>query len=85
MGEMADYMINGDDCQECGEYLGEGDGYPRSCASCRAQHKHESRIPKGQMIQRVACPSCGKKIKAVGLKDHQRDAHGSTAIKGVSK
>jgi hypothetical protein len=34
MGEMADYMINGDDCQYCGEYLGEGDGYPRSCAGC---------------------------------------------------
>lgn len=34
MGEMADYIINGDDCQYCGEYLGEGDGYPRSCSGC---------------------------------------------------
>lgn len=34
MGEMAEYMLNGDDCQCCGEYLGEGDGYPRSCDGC---------------------------------------------------
>jgi hypothetical protein len=34
MGEMAEYMLNGDDCQYCGEYIGDGDGYPRSCASC---------------------------------------------------
>lgn len=34
MGEYADYMLNVNDCQECGEYLGEGDGFPRSCAAC---------------------------------------------------
>jgi hypothetical protein len=34
MGEMAEYMLNGDDCQSCGEYLGEGDGFPRNCAAC---------------------------------------------------
>ena len=31
---MADYILDGDDCQECGEYIGEGDGYPRSCGGC---------------------------------------------------
>lgn len=35
MGEYADYMLNGDDCQECGEYIGEGDGFPRSCEGCK--------------------------------------------------
>lgn len=34
MGEYAEYMLNGDDCQFCGEYLGEGDGFPRSCSGC---------------------------------------------------
>jgi len=34
MGEIAEYLLNGDDCQYCGEYLGEGDGYPRSCDGC---------------------------------------------------
>lgn len=31
MGEIADSIINGDFCQYCGEYMGEGDGFPRSC------------------------------------------------------
>ena len=35
MGEMADYMINGDDCQQCGMPLeDEGEGFPRSCTDC---------------------------------------------------
>lgn len=34
MGEIADNILNGNDCQYCGEYLGEGDGYPRSCRRC---------------------------------------------------
>jgi len=34
MGEVADDILDGTLCQECGVYLGEGDGYPRSCAGC---------------------------------------------------
>lgn len=41
MGEMADYILNGDDCQYCGEYLGEGDGYPRACKSCEPHEEPE--------------------------------------------
>ena len=37
MGEMADYMINGDDCQSCGEYIGEGYGCPRFCDACEEE------------------------------------------------
>lgn len=41
MGEMADYMLNGDDCQYCGQYLGEGDGFPRSCSGCGDEDEEE--------------------------------------------
>jgi hypothetical protein len=34
MGEIADMFLNGDMCEECGEYLGEGDGFRRLCAGC---------------------------------------------------
>jgi hypothetical protein len=37
MGEYADYILNGDDCQECGQYIGEGDGFPRTCKACQKQ------------------------------------------------
>jgi len=33
MGEIADSFINGDFCETCGEYLGEGEGFPRSCCN----------------------------------------------------
>jgi len=46
MGEMADYMLMGDDCQSCGEYLGDGDGYPRNCRSCEAELQKEKRQKK---------------------------------------
>ncbi len=71
MGEYADYIINGDDCQECGVYIGPGDGYPRSCASCR---RESAQFHKGRH-GKVPCPVCGKTVTVVGLKDHQRDAH----------
>lgn len=35
MGDVADAILNGDDCELCGEYIGEGDGYPRKCSGCK--------------------------------------------------
>lgn len=32
---MAEQIINGDFCELCGEYLGEGDGFPRKCKGCQ--------------------------------------------------
>lgn len=43
MGEYADYMLNGDDCQTCGKHIGSGDGYPRNCRSCDRQERNEKR------------------------------------------
>lgn len=38
MGEIADQLINGDDCEACGLPFEEpGDGFPRRCAACRAE------------------------------------------------
>ena len=34
MGDIADSIINGEFCQECGEHVGEGEGYPVSCSGC---------------------------------------------------
>ncbi len=31
MGEIADMMLEGILCQDCGEYIGDGDGIPQSC------------------------------------------------------
>jgi len=34
MSEHVDDILNGDFCEICGSYLGEGDGYPRKCEDC---------------------------------------------------
>ncbi len=43
MGEMADYIINGDDCQVCGVPFmdGEAPGYPRTCNGCQCEERLE--------------------------------------------
>ena len=33
MGEIAEMMLDGTLCEQCGEYIGEGEGYPRACDS----------------------------------------------------
>ena len=35
MGEIADAILDGEFCQVCGEYLGEGDGFPVTCEGCK--------------------------------------------------
>jgi hypothetical protein len=52
MGEIADMMLDGMLCQSCGEYLGDGDGYPVTCAGC-LQYEREEQAPK------EPCDFCG--------------------------
>lgn len=35
MGEIAEAFLNGDFCQGCGEYLGDGNGYSVFCRGCK--------------------------------------------------
>ena len=39
MGEQADYMINGDDCQECGQTFLRSYGHPVTCTECGGEGK----------------------------------------------
>ena len=34
MGEVAEMMLEGILCEGCGEYLGDGAGFPQRCAGC---------------------------------------------------
>ena len=36
MGEVAEMMLDGTLCQQCGEYIGDAVGYPRTCVDCEA-------------------------------------------------
>ncbi len=34
MGEITEMILEGILCQECGEYIGDGDGFPVFCSDC---------------------------------------------------
>lgn len=55
MGEIADSIIEGDFCQVCGEFLGDGDGYPRTCGGCAEDDDTAEQVqPKiNPKVQRV--------------------------------
>lgn len=67
MGDIANMMLDGTLCAGCGEYMGcAGDGFPRYCSGC---------APPSVKVKEK-CPTCGRKVKAIGLQQHMRDAHG---------
>lgn len=80
MGDVADMMLDGTLCASCGEYLWRDTGYPVYCRGCQKDQNasaHKGVLQRHQEIKKVNCPTCGKRVKAIGLADHQRDAHGS--------
>lgn len=89
MGEIADMMLDGTLDAETGEYIGDaneelfGDvspGFPISYE--KGSELHPDTYLKDQpgdnraKGKKVACPTCGKKVKKAGLEMHQRDVHG---------
>jgi len=84
MGEIANMMLDGTMCQGCGVWLHDGNdgpGYPGYCRSCQRDIETAPARAAAHVAgqNKVACPTCGRKVKAIGLKDHQRDAHKETS------
>ena len=81
MGEYADMAIDGETCQECGEYLGEACGYPRSCKSCNKESGLNNFTAPNKLREpceprpKVTCSVCKRRVNVVGIKDHMRDSH----------
>lgn len=89
MGDIADAMLNGELCEMCGVFLDANPpGHPQYCSPQCAKDRNGVYTPvtghSGRqydaggtrlLSQRVKCPTCGKKVKSIGLADHMRDAH----------
>lgn len=76
MGDIAEMMLDGTLCAECGQFLGgEGEGFPRYCTCCKRGRGSLGHF-RARAAVKVKCPTCGKLVKKAGLTDHQRDAHG---------
>jgi hypothetical protein len=70
MGEIADMMLDGTLDYVTGEYLGEGDGYPRTL-----EHIEEKHNIKPYEITKWKCEICGRWIHPKGLKQHAYAKH----------
>lgn len=83
MGDIAEMMLDGTLCEGCGVYLGGvAQGIPRRCYDCRPTKderkaaniaRHEAQQARAK---KAPCPTCGKRVRLVGMADHQRDVHG---------
>ena len=78
MGDIADAMIDGELCQECGTYMGDACGYPRSCLDCmNGGGNHKALVKKSTGLEkqeRVKC-SCGRWIAPRGMQTHIAHYH----------
>ncbi len=87
MGEIAEAVLEGTLCEGCGVFLNAvAPGYPCYCRDCRpaakqgaAAERKEQRAIAHQQHQarqkKTKCPTCGRKVKEIGLANHMKDAH----------
>lgn len=75
MGDIAEMMLDGTLCEGCGEYLGDGDGYPQYCPTCQGDGRGYEDALNLPGSTKTTCPTCGKRVKKAGLADHRRDVH----------
>lgn len=86
MGEIAEMMLDGTLCAGCGDFMSDDPpGYPCYCRDCGRDQKAERKKATAAAHElhmsrqkKCKCPTCGRKVKEVGLSDHMRDAHGVT-------
>ena len=45
MGEYAEMMLDGTLCQVCGSFVGDDNGVPAACLSCRRSGDHKAKGP----------------------------------------
>lgn len=41
MSDYTDEMLDGDFCEECGVYMGDGNGFPVKCSCCEDEVNNE--------------------------------------------
>ena len=53
MGDIADMMLDGTLCEQCGDYIGESIGYPRVCSDCSDHNISMKNSVKNQRKQKL--------------------------------
>jgi hypothetical protein len=80
MGEYAEMMLDGTCCAGCGEYMGEGSGYPGYCSKqCSKDFWTADEVVAARKLHTSFCQVCGKGFKA----STSRDQHTLASHKSV--
>ena len=84
MGDIADMMLDGTLDHETGEYLGEGDGFPRT-ARDMGRRKFGGMVPQKKRVpqnpKNTKCGICGKMLRGeVGLLAHTKASHSGDQV-----
>ncbi len=70
MGEIAEMMLEGTLCQQCGEFMGDACGYPRTCQGCKREDRKLTTAPK------VSCPGpdrpFARRSQSMNLREHRQ-------------
>ena len=75
MGEYAEMMLDGTCCEGCGEYMGEGHGFPQYCSDRCAEGRGVTLVPITPRVT-IGCPLCKKTFGSeVSRKCHVKDKH----------
>jgi len=78
MGEVAEMMLDGTLCCQCGEYIGTDNGYPTMCGGCEAECDEAIEDPK----YIPTCPHCGKHLRTkLGVQQHIAAKHPQGRLK----
>ncbi len=76
MGELADLILEGALCQQCGHDFMESSGYPRLCSSCSKPARPATKKPAPPATKKHGCVLCPRKFSSTtALADHTRAAH----------
>ncbi len=92
MGEIAEMMMDGTLCEGCGVFLNDDvPGYPCRCGDCAREARADRKAAniaahnERQVAQKkTPCPTCGRRVKAVGLANHIKDAHPALTAAGAA-
>ena len=74
MGEIADMMLDGTLCQQCGCFLGDDQGYPQTCSDCAKPGRSYKR-PSAAKQEQSQCHHCKKWVTSIGLPQHIAAKH----------
>ncbi len=85
MVDIAEMMLDGTLCEGCGTTNRKGGlGFPWRCAGCKDDAPARRRKTPAAQYTKLACPTCGRRVKRVGLADHMK-THGEPTMLSTSK